>query len=1551
MQRLSLSLMEQDDYIKLQQCLPQLGNLAFKITDETTLIQIYPLLALLSQDRDIIKKILHSFKITPPIKQPSLEDLTHLCHQLKEHPLNRATPIPYRLPTVIGEFPIHTYSINQAIKQFNAMIENHYHQTIPYDPEKLETYYREILTAIQEHGAQCDPDSVWQLMSMLTGWSTKLSLELFAAHPFLLYPPSMCISQAAKQVAKVQPVKATRPIISESREPNKVTTTPPFVPDYNYNFNSAGLLTGETNISLHKFGMKLGGHLDAQVKHLPQFIPFEQLHAIIYRQLSHRMAIPNDENFNGWIQKSLADLGVKYIAQSEDSILANPFLVEPILSLNPEKIREILERNLKEVAKSDSLQNSYQIDIVSQYLFELLQGFQINSAQALGIGANFDGTISSSNAAGTAPFKFLETEADWASRFKELCLHRQGPSEAYMNAGRGVQYELEALVTGFDYMTQLKPSEYHELLYSALVDNIVAELFPHPGYFENTEKRKFRHQHVVQSTPNGEMEIVSYYVPSETGTFFEFKPGAFKQTPLHRQAGTLEVMAFPRDVNCSEDSRACYAGDPLGPLQLQYAQAMHRSARGHVVYNPTGPDQFLPDFFNGQVVQSENGNCVPYIGVMPKNFDKQFKLPQELCASFVIRMLQSARIMEYCPTFRSTVAAIQCYFLPAEDKLIPALPESYAATAYLVKKHRYLAEALANKERNFSDCRKKFFSLFKRLIEDLYQAGAGDEYFESMYSQLCTTSNPFESISRANCEKIIRHFIINKPIQVFTSENSSKVYDEKVDYLRTLTTYFYPTPTEELASSIAKLAKSHATALLQTDSVNQYFSDMKKWQQINLSRKQTPGMAYAVFKHGGPSKTILHDYSEMHTVGFKSGYRDSEGNQISKPQRYERALDWSIKKVGALLQFMHRYHLFAIAHRPFTQAYVQAKELSHKHARHKKLWKAAGVIKGFFWNGILGGIIKTTTTPLFMLYDAGHWLMTMPSKSSTKENPLAISSAPANEPNLKVKTLMASRDHILNLLDKNPTFSLKKIEQGMLSQINRLIGFLYPTFTPEQARRVATQFSISFPHFDSDQWKQVTHPFATLPPPSGDMLQKYYSEINEDFVRSVFRCLTDPGHAKNPEQVIKKNKSICKLNKKQEQALNELVSYYNHLKSPNDKKLFLEFFQFGGKIQRALRSKDKQLQRIQNWFAVIFDEHDVLDILFLTQIDRLIVTPTSLQSLVLQLSDSKKERLLNLLKTHENEQSFAENKPSILDQYVFAEDNAKEKMFLQKCKIVFDKIDNQQLKTEILQCCEPVKKKNDALLSVKDKEQNKWAAFSEREFKHELLSRNEVDKIFSFMASELKKSSRLLNDKKEIIHDNYGKLLFCVKDDLALEIFFNTTRQVLLSIRDLIKSGQTIYREAEALLENFINITMNAVINSRLDQENIFSLDAENRCNPLSGSPAIQNWLVNLSKNNRDLKVFINQQVQQSPSLDHALHRNDCIFAVLEKFNGGRRIQHTGIQSIVRMRQVHKENTTKTGKRFFDTPSVLSTPKSLEPSLLCHSETMRYAMERVAKKV
>ncbi|HEX2548433.1 MAG TPA: hypothetical protein VHM20_01295, partial [Gammaproteobacteria bacterium] len=334
--------------------------------------------------------------------------------------------------------------------------------------------------------------------------------------------------------------------------------------------------------------------------------------------------------------------------------------------------------------------------------------------------------------------------------------------------------------------------------------------------------------------------------------------------------------------------------------QFQYAEALQNGTRGHYVYNPVGPDSFIVDIFGGQVIKNNDGSFLPFIGKIPKNFDKEFKQSTELCASFVIRMLHSSRLLSHCPTFLKNYLKMKADFLPNVET-IPALPSILEESIFLKEKMQALKESLSQKpeERDFDQSEKLLLSLFKNIVYQLRTLRTKDANFSVFHYHLVNTSQFVKTASRANLEKVIRMLKINAPVK---NDMDNKDFLLKVTYLENLIQAFYPVPSVETARRIQKMAAIYKKPFTIHKDIQDYFKILQN-SQANLSRRQSPGMLFTklrgdMVKHKRTLAEKRQDFDRMHQKNFLAGYRDPEGSMVVQPTKSDQFLDFAAKGVA-----------------------------------------------------------------------------------------------------------------------------------------------------------------------------------------------------------------------------------------------------------------------------------------------------------------------------------------------------------------------------------------------------------------------------------------------------------------------------------------------------------------------------------------------------------------------------------------------------------------------------------------------------------------------------
>jgi hypothetical protein len=1503
-QDVSLALLEQ-----LRTKLPQ--TMREQLNQETQ-TRAYFLLAMLSDDaciQQLGENLQQQYAAAPNVKTP-IEQTLDLVNQLQKNTCDPKALFKYRLPSFLGEYPIHSKEINKAINQFNRLIEAYHRDPAvnELDAEALDKAYQAVLLAISQHHMGASTHNLSQLLKALSAWSKTPIEELLQAH-YCLLAPAAKIEQLAPAQAPAAPKKSTVEI-TQPIEANKPIEDQPFTDTFNYAINEAGRIEQSTYLLLNGFGLKPGGHADALAKKVPQFVPWIQLQSAIRRQLSQHIQMRFDDEFFDWLQTVLQRLGVEFMTlhASSHKSYVSPFLSHKttLAALNEEMILGILQEQ-SELAELDMDPSS--LPIISRFLMRFLQAFQFNRGQALGIGANWGGVVSDSNEAGADAFRFSNPK--WAALFKALSQHRQGPAEARMNAAIGIRYELGALLSSFEYMTQLQPSEYEDTLYNALVDNLITTLFPEPPYFENAAYTKYSRQYVVTYTKEGMKHIEFFYQQDPQGTYYKTKKGEYKQTPMFRQAGSLNVEAFPRDSGSGECSQSLSVANPLWPLQLQYAQAASSSIRGHLVYNPTGPDEFIPDSFYGQVIRESEEIFIPFIGVVPKNFDAHFN-QVELCASFVARMLQSSALMTYCPAFGAYYSAIATRFLPSPDSAIPPLPMQ--ANSTLKRKWQALDQALHNPERTASTCHKAFMSLFKELIYSLYSLTKDDADLHHYFVELTTTEGAFEPQNRATCERLIRELTTLKPLQTQHNTKSRQHYDTVVRYLSDLAGFFYPTPSDETAKAIAEQAKTHVRILLAQPQIKEYFVSLRQNQQANLSNKVSPGLMHDAIKYKGrPSPDVSRDYyRRRHETNFPSGYRDLDGSQIVKPSSRESLLDKTVKTVGASLPLFYRNKsIFSLITQPFSQAYITGAEAYRTRKNFKLFWTIVSSIQGFIYGAGLGASQVLQTVPK-TIYNG--WLA--PAVEQRKAvHSLAISAAPGNEPGLRVEAIMDIRDHLLHLMAT--ANGHEPSTEELITLLLKHVGKIHPALL---ANKITTQANYkeillhAFP-LSLGEWQQLFEPIIRVGN-NKELAQivKYHAlQIDSILIYALYESLTSPKCEQNPKKVLETVIEKHKLKDPQDKALSALVHYY--ATHPQAKKQDLEQYGFNGSAIMTLKTKERGLRKVQIWMSNALDSQWALEALFSRFMNhyQVLLNRNTLAETIAQLSDNYKDALYELLTGSE----------SSLEPYAL---DTEEKAFLMQCARCYQRDFTSEEQHHILELVRS-SEYSDSSLSTKAREHLKLTQFIRREWGHQFLS---LDAIQSIIDETKEQSDEAYHLAIEQLASLYKLGMHNPKNARAFDAFYFECMKIQEKCA------------IESPLREWMNVTMNTQVNSLLDQLSWISGPIIN--NPLSNSEAVIHWLNHLMTHHHGVRSLLAQQVEQAPSFDAAALRCQYILNALETSQPKLEpIRDTGMQKVLRIISQNTDAITTTGEH---------QAKKVPIAALCrHSITMQHALERVKIKV
>lgn len=1467
----------------------------------------YFLFALLSNDEPVQRlraDLLNQYHSRLSTQTP-LEQALALINQLETGTCDSRAEFKFRLPQFVGEYPVHSSKINRCINQFNQLVEAYHLNALQgFVSETLNNRYQAILHCLRNHHMGCNLSILWQLLGAMTAWSTLAVDELLTAYPNLL---------SLNEDSTPAPVKLVRyetdlvTAIEKTAKKNTFFNKPLFSPTLNYPINKAGRISPHICISIHHFGFKPAGHTDALSRKVPAFLSWSLWQSYIKRELSHLIDKPLNEVFFDWLQTVLQHLGVEFVnlnGQDYECRLSPALNHKTILSaINKEVVSSIL---LEHSQQSNIRLEKKELAIISRYLIKFLPKFQYNLAQALGIGADAGGAVRQSNAGSMDAFRINDPK--FAAHFEHLSVHRQGPAQAHMNAQDGVKNELRALVTNFDYATKLQPFQYPEILYNALVDNLVACLFPHPYYLENKSYSKYRKHYVVRPQDDKTTQIEFFYIPDAQGTFFKVRD-KFKQTPLFRRAGSSDIDEFPRDTNSAESLQSSSAANPLWPMQLQYAQCGTVGVRGNLVYDPEKADRFMPNPFFGQVIRETKIMITPLIGVVPKNYNTPLKAKRDLCASYVVNRAHSALLYTNCPVFKDYYYALASRFLPTRISTPPSLPAGFSRE--IRDKWQTLHRLLQDEARSFKASHHAFFSLFKELIHSLYPIAKNDSDLLNYFIGLTTSPNVFQPHCRATCERLIRELTTLKPM----SSPLMVRYETILNYLIELTDYFYPIPCDNTAQAIATLARLHTNQLLTLPEMIDYFRKLTQANsQANISPLVSPGMLSNLLTYNGPSPQVYKDYiKHHHDKSFYSSFRGFDGEQMTVPTSREAALDKLVKSVAALLSLIYRNKtVFSLVTQPLSSAYIAGSESYWSAENYKLFYTILMGTTGFLYGAGLGISQVLFSLPL-TIYN-GFFAPSIEKK--IPNHALAISSAPSNEPGLRVIAMMAVRDRLLSLIAtmQEPQPSKTQLIDLLLNQAEALNPTLFKGQIADR-QHYQTILDNAFP-LEPKQWKQLFQPVLdTEHTPLQAIIQHHSMQINDGLIHALYDCLTTPGFCQSSKIVLEKIIKKHKLNDLQKTALTAFGKYYsNH---PERLKNDTELYSFDGAAIQKLKNKEASLCYIQLWIYNALDSEWGFDAVFTYYLDEynVYLNPATIAGITSELPNSIKRILYDLLSNpgQENRLMKNYNLPS------------RQKNFLEQCiqsfQLIGSKVEKQRILSSLIML-----ETEDCFFSTKTREQTKLTQFIQREWRHEFLSFNNATLIIVEIKSQVDKN---LHDEIDELLRLYHRAVGGLQPDKSFDKFY----ALAIQLQDQHHVG--------CPLDEWVNVTMNTFCNRLLDK---IHWDSQERLNPLNGSKAAQQWLKQLMNYPEDIRSLFTQQVEQADSLDKAAWRCQYILQVLENWHPNHSvIKNTGMQKLFRMICQNPNTMTNTGKQ---------KAKEVAIEALCqNSITMQHALKRTQEKI
>lgn len=1550
-------------------------------------------LHLLLPDRALAKKILAESSLLKDSKN-TIRQLSMLCARLQSRgilPADASRPLYwYRLPVVLGEYPRHTREINRAIYAFNELIEEYYQHKLRSEQARINRNainerFLALITKLETHGQYCLPESLMTLINLLHGYSAiDLTLTPDEKKP---------TPHSQRPSIDTALVRKHRIAVLSATEKNKEGARAPFIEQSIYPINQAGRLTEQTSkLVVNGFGLKFGGHFDALQTQTPRLIPVDDFYSMVWRELSQHMDLPKEDTESGvelrvLLLTTLKKLGVVIDGKNESSdpsdCYISPFSALPQAFLTPFAIKKRLISTARQ--QTYSLTEEQEL-ILSDYLSRILYRMQFNVSSALGIGANDDDTVSFSNEGRDYFYQFDPAESEWAARFAQLSLHRQGPAQARMNAAHGAKYELSAaFVTDASRMSQLQKTEYPETVYHALIDNWVAELFPHPDYLENSQYKKFRKNHILSRDESQKTHLETYLEESETGIFKENG----QTTPKFRRAGTIDIHALPKNQGgVSETLQSFNSRNPLAAKQFQYMQALQGGVRGDVLYNPIGRDGFVADPSNGQVIKNSDGSIVPFIGVIPKNFDKEFGMPSELCASFVVRMLHSSRLMTHCPTFRLNYQRLKSIFLPKGDD-IPALPASLAKSTFLSQEFKTLIQSLAlDKEAlSFEKSEKLLASLFKNCVYQLRE-NVHDEMFLIFHHHLITEPTFLRELSREQFEKTLRILKINAPTQ---QQGVHQRYCEQLQYLETLIQAFYPTPNSETAKAIHILAKIQVKFLMANKAIRAYFKSLTGNAHINLSRTQSPGMLFTKLRDNvTPGRRSLEakyaDFNRMHTQNFISGYRDPEGGMVIQPSNVDEAIDFTTKGLGKVsVSLQNENNPFGqVIASPVSAVYRSVKDAKDMSQAAKRLAVApllivGGATEGCFkllsygvkfvarpiWSvreelsysasavnlstptgkatmaalvipcvleGVVRGITESTwkllrdvtVAPVADLMDCvGEKRSTV---SATPDHALIIPATPDNEPGYRVQMSNQTRDCVL------ASSSPAQLISALRSLLDSMIKTLYPAM-PREDRQPIAQTWITEALLTASEWAELVEPFKGMG--ALEHLSKAdQGQINQSLIAVLYRCFLE----KLPDRRLRLAKELSQeyhLFPEQQRVVNQLIEYYE--KHPKEQEQLQFDFSGDGSVQQALKQRDMAVLKIHDVVMHAFDPGAISQALTVKPRDQSesILSPALVG--LQQQTKSELAKIENTLKVLNRELKHADSPEEIIEIESDLAAMMKHKKQLE------DKLgDIQQPRLPVSSTTAMMT----SFESKKDKAHRKWSQFAVRELEHRYLTQDQIDEIIASLLST------------PVIH-GLSTLSDAIRQlrSAALDLMQLTSAQHLdhfylsyVKVKTLLNlSPSSSYPVMVAQeLEGLVNVMMNVAVNRLLDR-----VEEKQKDNPLSASRAAGDWLASIYQNPDDFRSLLAQQLDQ-PLLEKAIVRQAYLIHALEQslqMSSSDRLHHTGLQKLLRLHYLQAQAVKKNGSCHYASRSIQDFEAYLSSRGVKESPTLHYAETRVKMKL
>ncbi len=123
-------------------------------------------------------------------------------------------------------------------------------------------------------------------------------------------------------------------------------------------------------------------------------------------------------------------------------------------------------------------------------------------------------------------------------------------------------------------------------------------------------------------------------------------------------------------------------------------------------------------------------------------------------------------------------------------------------------------------------------------------------------------------------------------------------------------------------------------------------------------------MLFSSLTHGGPSAKILQEWVHMHQHKAPSYLRDADGILLSQWSPLDKRLDAGAKALGALSQFIQRYHLLNVVTSPLVQPVIAVRRAAALRAPGtSSMPLILSALKGIFYEGLVQGGLRSLASP------------------------------------------------------------------------------------------------------------------------------------------------------------------------------------------------------------------------------------------------------------------------------------------------------------------------------------------------------------------------------------------------------------------------------------------------------------------------------------------------------------------------------------------------------------------------------------------------------------